>query len=94
MNVFMLGQESGGMAAAYWNPEKIARLRGQLAQTTTVKQLDEELREVNRDLYQEYWADPVVFRHLPFGATSRICGWSPINGTGRQLELSTLRPCP
>jgi hypothetical protein len=58
-----------------------------------VKELDRKLRDLNRELYNDYWADAIVFRHLVFGVTSKVCGWTTPDGMDVPTTYSTLRPC-
>ena len=91
---FMISQKAGGVAAGYWNLDKIDALRSELGKIGDVKELDRRLRDVNRELYEEYWADPIVYRHLPFGVSGKICGWTTNDGMDVPTLYSMLRPCP
>lgn len=91
---FMISQKAGGVVAGYWNPDKIDRLRSELGRIGDLKELDRRLRELNRELYGEYWADAIVFRHLVFGVSSKICGWTTPDGMDVPSTYATLRPCP
>jgi peptide/nickel transport system substrate-binding protein len=90
---FMISQKSGGVAAGYWNLDKIDGLRSELGKIGDVKELDRRLRDVNRELYGEYWADPIVYRHLVFGVSAKICGWTTNDGMDVPTLYSMLRPC-
>jgi ABC-type transport system substrate-binding protein len=76
---FMISQTAGGVAAGYWNPDKIDRLRSELGRIGDLKELDRRLREVNRELYNDYWAAAIVYRHLVFGVSPKICGWTTVS---------------
>jgi peptide/nickel transport system substrate-binding protein len=90
---FMISQKAGGVAAGYWNPDKIDRIRSELGRIGDLKELDRRLRELNRELYNDYWADAIAFRHLVFGVTSKVCGWTTPDGMDVPTTYSTLRPC-
>ena len=90
---FMISQKAGGVASGYWNLDKIDALRSELGKIGDVKELDRRLRDVNRELYDEYWADPIVYRHLPFGVSGKICGWTTNDGMDVPTLYAMLRPC-
>ncbi|MGE3536252.1 MAG: ABC transporter substrate-binding protein [Candidatus Tectimicrobiota bacterium] len=94
MRVFMLSHEDGGSTSAYWNPEKAARLFTEVSSIADVAARDQRLRALNRELYDEYWAMPIVIRHTPFAAGARIVDWRPSNGSPTALAFETLQPRP
>jgi ABC-type transport system substrate-binding protein len=94
MRVFMLSHEDGGSTWAYWNPEKAKRLFIEVSAMTDVTARDRRLREINHDLYEEYWAMPIVLRHTPFAAGAKIADWHPSNGSPTALAFETLQPTP
>ena len=55
---------------------------------------DRRLRQVNRELYEEYRAMPIVLRHTPFAASPKIADWQPSNGSPTALAFETLKPTP
>jgi len=91
---FMVSQKAGGVAAGFWNLDKIDRLRSELGRVGDLKELDRRLRDVNRELYNDYWADAIVYRHLVFGVNPKICSWVTYDGVDVPTTYSTLRPCP
>ena len=91
---FMVSQKAGGVAAGFWNLDKIDRLRSELGRVGDLKELDRKLRDVNRELYNDYWADAIVYRHLVFGVSPKICSWVTYDGVDVPTTYSTLRPCP
>ena len=93
ISTFMISQKAGGVAAGYWNLEKIDTLRSELGKIGDMKELDGRLRELNRELYQEYWADPIVYRHLVFGVSSKVCSWTTNDGMDVPTLYGMLRPC-
>jgi peptide/nickel transport system substrate-binding protein len=93
LGTFMISQKAGGVAAGYWNSEKIDRIRSELGKIGDLKQLDRRLRDLHKELYGEHWADPIVFRHLVFGVSPKICGWTTPDAMDVPTTYATLRPC-
>jgi peptide/nickel transport system substrate-binding protein len=90
---FMISQKAGGVAAGYWDLDKIDRIRSELGRIGDVKELDRRLRDVNRELHNEYWADAIVYRHLAFGVNPKVCAWTTNDGMDVPTTYSTLRAC-
>ena len=51
----------------------------------------QRLKELNRQLYEEYWAAPIVWRHEVWGLRPNLDGWRPTNGTDSDLNFETVR---
>jgi hypothetical protein len=94
MRTFMLSHEAGGATSVYWNPERAERLFTEASAIIDTEARDRRLREINRELYEEYWAMPIVIRHTPFAAGARVTDWQPSNGSPTALAFETLRPRP
>ena len=94
MRVFMLGHQAGGSTSVYWNQERSERLFTEVSGITDVVARDRRLREINRELYEEYWAMPIVLRHTPFAASAKVADWQPSNGSPTALAFETLKPKP
>ena len=67
MRVFMLGHQAGGSTLAYWDLVAPERLFTEVSAILDVEARERRLREINRELYEEYWAMPIVYdiRRLP-----------------------------
>ncbi|MDA1258953.1 MAG: hypothetical protein O3C10_14095, partial [Chloroflexi bacterium] len=52
---------------------------------------DRRLRQLNREMYEEYWAIPIVWRHEVYGLRADLTGWAPTDGTASDLRLETVR---
>ena len=50
--------------------------------------------DLPKELYGEPGADPIGFRHLVFGVSPKICGWTTPDAMDVPTTYSTLRPCP
>lgn len=92
MRVFMISHEAGGSNWIYWQPDKIDGIYKDLTAVVDEADRNQRLLELNRELYEEYWAIPLVLRHLPYATGPRIAGWQPTNGTPADLAYETLSP--
>jgi len=81
-----------GGVMAYHDLEKGDRIYAELSALADPKARDRRLRELNRELYEEYWAGPIVWRHDAYGLSPKVEGWQPTDGTSFDLHLETLRP--
>jgi hypothetical protein len=61
---------------------------------TDVEARERRLRELNHELYEEYWAMPIAVRHTPFAASTKIADWQPSSGTPMGLAFETLPSKP
>ena len=52
---------------------------------------EQRLVELNRQLYEEYWAIPLMWRHDVWALRSGLSEWSPTNGTLSDLHFETVR---
>ena len=77
---------------AYHDPARGDRIYQELAVLADPEERDRRLRELNRELYEEYWAADIVWRHEVYGLSPRVEGWEPTNGSSSDLHLETLRP--
>ena len=50
---------------------------------------EQRLKELNRELYEQYWAVDVVWRHDVFGLSRKIESWEPTDGTSYDLHFET-----
>lgn len=78
----------------YHDLERGDQLFEELSAIVDPAERDERLRELNREMYEEYWAIPVVWRHEVYGLRSDLSGWSPTNGTASDLRLETVKGVP
>ena len=53
---------------------------------------EQRLKELNRELYDQYWAADIVWRHDVYGLDPAIENWQPTDGTSSDLHLETVRP--
>jgi peptide/nickel transport system substrate-binding protein len=94
IRVFMLSHQAGGSTMAYWDLEKAERLFAEVSAIIDVEARERRLRELNRELYEEYWAMPIAVRHTPFAASAKIADWQPSSGSPTALAFETLKPKP
>lgn len=76
----------------YHSPEEGDRILSDLLATPEGKGRTDKLIDLNRKLYSEYWAVPLVWRHELWGLSPRIGSWQPQNGTSAYLRFETARP--
>ncbi len=75
----------------YHDLERGDQLLDELSKIVDPVERDARLRQLNREMYEEYWAIPVVWRHEVYGLRSDLSGWAPTNGTASDLRLETVR---
>lgn len=75
----------------YQDLDRGDRLFAELSAIVDPAERDVRLRELNREMYEEYWAIPVVWRHEVYGLRSDLSGWAPTDGTASDLRLETIR---
>jgi peptide/nickel transport system substrate-binding protein len=89
---YMSSKPAGGFVSVYYDPAKADALYKKLTATLDAAERTKLLQQLNRELYQEYWAMPIIWRHNAFAAGLRIGGWEPSNGAPVHLSFETLRP--
>ncbi len=75
----------------YHDLERGDKLFDELSAMVDPVERDQRLRQLNREMYEEYWAIPVVWRHEVYGLRSDLSGWAPTNGTASDLRLETIQ---
>ncbi|WGX95802.1 ABC transporter substrate-binding protein [Nocardioides sp. L-11A] len=90
----MLSPEAGGRFRTYWDPAKLDAYHAEVSRIVDESARDERLREINRELYDEYWSIPIAMKSTPYAAGPRIEGWQPISGVSKVLVYESLRPAP
>jgi peptide/nickel transport system substrate-binding protein len=91
LRTFMISHKAGGRIWSYWNSDYIDGVFKELTGIVDDGRRERRLREVNRKLYEEYWAVPIAARHFPWG-TRNIGDWQPTDGTPLSLNFETLKP--
>ncbi|WP_181410833.1 ABC transporter substrate-binding protein [Nocardioides humi] len=92
MEPMMLTQDAGGRFRTYWDPEKADKWYAELSQIVDEAERDARLREINNELYNEYWSIPVAMKNTTYAAGKRISGWDPISGVSKVISYETLEP--
>ena len=75
----------------YQDLERGDRLYAELSAIVDPVERDVRLRQLNREMYEEFWAIPVVWRHEVYGLRPDLSGWAPTNGTASDMRLETIR---
>lgn len=88
--VSFISRPAGGIMQAYWNPAKIDEAYSRIRKITDIKQLDAELREVNRFTHSEYSFVTIGARAVVAAVGPRIQSWSPGN-FGMAWNLETVK---
>jgi len=91
IRVSFVSRPGGGVLAYYPDYEFIDKEHNRLRQITTLKELDQELRKVNRATHEAYGFYPVVARSLAFVVSPKIASWSP-GKYGLAWHLETIKP--
>ena len=84
-----MGSYPGGMLA-YHDLEKGDRLYAELSAISDDNVRANRLRELGKELYEEYWAVPIVWRHDVYGLNPDLANWAPTHGTSYDLRLETV----
>ena len=77
---------------SYYDMEKGDRIYSEILSIRDVGARQQRLKELNRELYGEYWAAPVVWRHDVWGVRQGLTGWQPTNGMRSHLNFETILP--
>lgn len=79
---------------AYFDLERGDKLLADLTSMTDLEARRQLLKQLNRELYDEYWAAPLVWRHEVYALREGLTGWQPTDGTSTDLHFETVRPVP
>ena len=86
---YLAGAE--GSLLAYHDTEKGSRLFEEVAGMSDGEARRRWLQELNREMYDEYWAIPTAWHHDVYALSPNLAGWTPTNGTSFDLHLETIR---
>jgi ABC-type transport system substrate-binding protein len=86
----MISHGKGGLIQGYWNLPKVDAAWDKLITLTSLEELDNELRTLNRDVYKEFSFHPVVMRNQVAVAGPRVKGWTP-SSYGFAWHLETVK---
>jgi peptide/nickel transport system substrate-binding protein len=76
---------------AYHDPGKGDRMFEEVSLLSDPDARKRRLQEINRMLFDEYWAIPILWRHEVYGLSPKLTGWQPTDGTSSDLHFETLR---
>jgi peptide/nickel transport system substrate-binding protein len=91
MRTFMISHKAGGRIWTYWNTDWIDSVFKEVSGIVDEGKREQRLREINRKIYEEYWAIPIALRHFPW-ATRTVGDWQPTDGTPLSPNFETLKP--
>ncbi|WGX95801.1 ABC transporter substrate-binding protein [Nocardioides sp. L-11A] len=92
MQSLMMSPDAGGAYRTYWDPKRADELHAEVSGIVDEAARDERLREINQELYDEYWSIPIAMKNTLYAAGDRIDGWEPISGISKVLAYETLQP--
>lgn len=88
-----LGSGETGMRS-YYDPDKGDSISNEIRSITSDIEREARLRELNKEMYDEYWALPIVWAHDVYAISSSLRDWKPTNGTSSDLHFETVRLTP
>src|SRR5690606_20858596 len=91
LRIGWISKKAGGFAQQYWNLPKIDAAWEKLTQISDIDELSQALRELNREVYEEYAAIPIGVRHLAAAIGPRVASWTP-SAYGYALHFETIIP--
>jgi peptide/nickel transport system substrate-binding protein len=92
LSAYMLGLSDGGTVSSYPDPSKTKALFSKVTTTFDAAERAKILTQANHDLYNDYWAMPIVWRNATFATSKKVAIWQPSSGTVDAPAFETLRP--
>ena len=86
---YLTNLDQGGLQS-YHSPQIGTNVYDDLHKFDNLADRTKRLEEINRELYEEYWAVPIVWRHEAWGIGNDIITWNPANGTTSDLRFDTV----
>ena len=86
---YLTNLDQGGLQS-YHSPQIGTNVYDDLNQFDTLDDRIKRLEAINRELYEEYWAVPIVWRHEIWAISGDIVTWSPAHGTTSDLRFDTV----
>ena len=86
---YITSLDQGGLQS-YHSPQIGTNVYDDLHKFDNLDDRTKRLEEINRELYEEYWAVPIVWRHEVWGISTDVVTWNPANGTTSDLRFDTV----
>ena len=86
---YLTNLDQGGLQS-YHSPQIGTNVYDDLHKFDNLTNRTKRLEEINRELFEEYWAVPIVWRHEAWGIGTDIITWNPANGTTSDLRFDTV----
>ena len=86
---YITSLDQGGLQS-YHSPQIGTNVYDDLHKLDNLDDRTKRLEEINRELYEEYWAVPIVWRHEVWGISTDVVTWNPANGTTSDLRFDTV----
>jgi peptide/nickel transport system substrate-binding protein len=90
IRTFMISHEAGGRIWTYWDTKWLDGVFKEVSGIVDEGARAKRLGEINKKVYEEYWAVPIALRHFPW-ATRNIAKWEPTAGTPLIMNFETLK---
>lgn len=76
---------------SYHDPALGDKIFQELKDLTNPDDRTKRLKELNQELYHQYWAAPVIWRHDTWALQPHLYSWQPTDGTYSDLHLETIQ---
>ena len=80
-----------GTLLTYPDIEKGNRVFAQMNAIIDAEERALRLRQLNHEMYDEYWAVPITWSHDVYALSPDLEGWLPTNGVSTDLHFETIR---
>jgi len=90
IRIFMNSRNAGGLVEGYHDSEFIDSAYNELVAIVDIDERAAKLKELNRAIYETYWAAAIATRPTPYAVGERIADWRPGDGAPTNLRWETV----
>ena len=90
IRIFMNGRDDGGLIEGYHDLDFIGSAYNELVTIVDIDERAQKLQELNRAVYDTYWAAAIATRPTPYAVGERIDDWRPGDGAPTNLRWETV----
>lgn len=83
--------DADGAILAYSDIEKGNKIFSEINGTSSESERETLLKKLNREMYDEFWAIPVLWSHDTYAISPDLKGWLPTDGVSTDLHFETIR---
>ncbi len=83
--------DAEGAILAYPDIEKGNRIFSEINGSLETSDREALLKKLNREMYNDFWAIPVLWSHDTYAVSSNLEGWLPTDGVSTDLHFETIR---